>query len=46
MRREQLEGVVRAQPFRPFRITLTNGQRFSSGRVYRQQIQAYLRNGR
>ena len=27
-------------------ITLTNGQRFSSGRVYRQQIQAYLRNGR
>ena len=27
-------------------ITLTNGQRFSSGRVYRQQIQGYLRNGK
>ena len=27
-------------------ITLTNGQRFTSGRVYRPQIQAYLRNGK
>jgi hypothetical protein len=26
MRREQLEHVVRAQPFRPFRIVLTNGR--------------------
>jgi hypothetical protein len=26
MRREQLEAAVRAQLFRPFRITLTNGQ--------------------
>jgi two-component system LytT family response regulator len=27
-------------------ITLTNGQRFTSGRMYRPHIQAYLRNGR
>ena len=27
-------------------ITLANGQRFTSGRAYRQQIQAYLRNGK
>ena len=26
-------------------ITLASGQRFTSGRVYRQQIQAHLRNG-
>lgn len=26
-------------------ITLTNGQRFTSGRSYRRQIQAYLHNG-
>ena len=27
-------------------ITLGNGQRFTSGRVYRPQIQAYLKNGK
>ncbi|HEY8507522.1 MAG TPA: LytTR family DNA-binding domain-containing protein [Steroidobacteraceae bacterium] len=27
-------------------ITLTNGQRFTSGRAYRQQIQAHLKNAR
>jgi two-component system LytT family response regulator len=27
-------------------ITLANGQRFTSGRAYRQKIQAHLRNGR
>jgi hypothetical protein len=26
VRREQLDGLVRAQPFRPFRVTLTNGR--------------------
>ncbi len=27
-------------------ITLANGQRFTSGRVYRPQIQSYLKNGK
>jgi len=27
-------------------ITLANGQRFTSGRAYRQRIQAHLKNGK
>ena len=27
MRREQIMSAIRAQPFRPFRVTLTNGER-------------------